>query len=209
MEGCIFLTSFCSAYTTHTSRASHAALNSCDCRKFSTLATDVATPRNNPEPTGLKCCSSFCFGFVAFHRLSCRKSLGIAKLRAQGWRSLVRSLSISVSLFVSSCLFLLVSLRRSPSRPLSPSLSLCLSLPLIVSPYLSLSVSVCLTLCLSPSLCIACAFGLNPQQTYSWMQPVPSFATSGFVNKENCQGFDTLGNPASLRPHRSLTVRRS
>ena len=120
-----------------------------------------------------------------------------------------RSLPLHLCLPLRLVLPVSPCLAPSLSVSASLSLSLCLSLPLIVSPYLSLSVSVCLTLCLSPSLCIACVFGLNPQQTYSWMQPVPSFATSGFVNKENCQGFDTLGNPASLRPHRSLTVRRS
>ena len=62
-----------------------------------------------------------------------------------------QALSLSLSLCLSACLCLSVSLPLC----LSASLSLCLSvsLPLCLSASLSLSVSVCLSLCLSLSLC--------------------------------------------------------
>ena len=131
---------------THTSRASRAKKNSCYSLKLFCSGMLSRCGRTQQPPgtyRSLNCCSSFCFGFAAFHRLSFRKNLSIAKRAVQGWRSLARSLSVSVSVCHPLSLFLPVS----PCLPVSLCLSFsCLSL------YLSLSLTCSLRLPLCPAL---------------------------------------------------------
>ena len=151
---CTFLTSFCNRFLlAHT----NPHFQDFTCHEELVLFPQLfcsgmlSRCRRTQQPPGtyrsLNCCSSFCFGFAAFHRPSFRKNLSIAKRAVQGWRSLARSLSVSLSpsvtLFLSFCLSLLVSL----------SLSVCLFLVFpCISPCLSLALSVCLSAPLSPRL---------------------------------------------------------